>query len=196
MMKFFPIFSSKMVSSSCLSMIDFMLIFVSGIRKWSNFIYLLVFIQVPQQHLFKQLSFSQWIFLAPLSNICWLHIYGFISWVLILLHWPIVCFYATAILFWLLWFYNILWSPGEGNGYPLQYSELENSIDCIVHGVTRSQTWVSNFHVHFHSEKKEQSERCYTSISNYSIKLGKLNSMTLATKTDKWIIGTEYRAQK
>ena len=27
--------------------------------------------------------------------------------------------------------------PGEGNGYPLQYSGLENSMDCIVHGVTR-----------------------------------------------------------
>ena len=26
-------------------------------------------------------------------------------------------------------------SPGEGNGYPLRYSGLENSIDCIVHGV-------------------------------------------------------------
>ena len=25
-------------------------------------------------------------------------------------------------------------SPGEGKGYPLQYSGLENSIDCIVHG--------------------------------------------------------------
>ena len=23
-------------------------------------------------------------------------------------------------------------SPGEGNGYPLQYSRLENSMDCIV----------------------------------------------------------------
>ena len=31
-------------------------------------------------------------------------------------------------------------SPGEGNGYPLQYSALENSMDCIVHGVTKSQT--------------------------------------------------------
>ena len=29
-------------------------------------------------------------------------------------------------------------SPGEGNGYPLQYSGLENSIDCIVHGVKES----------------------------------------------------------
>ena len=30
--------------------------------------------------------------------------------------------------------------PGEGNGYPLQYSGLENSMDCIVHGVTKSWT--------------------------------------------------------
>ena len=30
--------------------------------------------------------------------------------------------------------------PGEGKGYPLQYSDLENSMDCIVHGVTKSQT--------------------------------------------------------
>ena len=28
-------------------------------------------------------------------------------------------------------------SPGEGNGYPLQYSGLENSMDCIIHGVPR-----------------------------------------------------------
>ena len=31
-------------------------------------------------------------------------------------------------------------SPGEGNGYPIQYSGLENSMDCIVHGVAKSQT--------------------------------------------------------
>ena len=29
-------------------------------------------------------------------------------------------------------------SSGEGNGYPVQYSCLENSMDCIVHGVTES----------------------------------------------------------
>ena len=34
-------------------------------------------------------------------------------------------------------------SPGEGKGYPLQYSGLENSMDCIVHGVTKSQTRLS-----------------------------------------------------
>ena len=36
-------------------------------------------------------------------------------------------------------------SPGEGKGYPLQYSGLKNSIDCIGHGVPKSQTWLSNF---------------------------------------------------
>ena len=37
-------------------------------------------------------------------------------------------------------------SLGEGNGYPLQYSGLENSMNCIVHGVTKSQTQLSDFH--------------------------------------------------
>ena len=37
-------------------------------------------------------------------------------------------------------------SPGEGEGYPLQYSGLENSMDCIVHGVTKSLTRLSDFH--------------------------------------------------
>ena len=32
------------------------------------------------------------------------------------------------------------------NSYPLQYSGLENSMDCIVHGVTKSQTLLSDFH--------------------------------------------------
>ena len=35
--------------------------------------------------------------------------------------------------------------PGEGNGYPLQYSVLENSMDCIVHGVVKSQTRLNDF---------------------------------------------------
>ena len=34
-------------------------------------------------------------------------------------------------------------SPGEENGYPLQYSGLENSMDCIVHRVAKSRTWLS-----------------------------------------------------
>ena len=37
-------------------------------------------------------------------------------------------------------------SPGEGKGYPLQYSGLENSMDCIVHGVSKSWARLSDFH--------------------------------------------------
>ena len=37
-------------------------------------------------------------------------------------------------------------SPGEGKGYPLQYSGLDNSMDCIVHGVAKSRTQLSHFH--------------------------------------------------
>ena len=37
-------------------------------------------------------------------------------------------------------------SPGEGKGYPLQYSGLENSMDCIVHVIAKSWTQLSNFH--------------------------------------------------
>ena len=39
-------------------------------------------------------------------------------------------------------------SPGEGKGYPLQYSDLENSMDSIVHGVAESRT-LSDFHFQF-----------------------------------------------
>ena len=40
-------------------------------------------------------------------------------------------------------------SPGEAKGYPLQYSGLENSMECIVHGVKTSRTQLSNFHFQF-----------------------------------------------
>ena len=39
-------------------------------------------------------------------------------------------------------------SAEEGIGYPLQYSGLENSKDCIVCGVTKSWTWLSASHFH------------------------------------------------
>ena len=35
---------------------------------------------------------------------------------------------------------------GEGKGYLLQYSGLENPMDCIIHRVAKSWTWVSDFH--------------------------------------------------
>ena len=39
-------------------------------------------------------------------------------------------------------------SPGKGKVYPLQYSGLENSMDYIVHGVTKNRTQLSDFHFH------------------------------------------------
>ena len=36
--------------------------------------------------------------------------------------------------------------PQEKKGYPLQCSALENSVDCIVHGVGKSRTQLSDFH--------------------------------------------------
>ena len=43
---------------------------------------------------------------------------------------------------------SLVWEgpPGEGKGYPLQYSGLENSMDCIIHGVAKSRTRLSDFH--------------------------------------------------
>ena len=41
-------------------------------------------------------------------------------------------------------------SSGEGNSYPLQYSGLENSMNCIVHGVAKSQTQLDGFHFTLH----------------------------------------------
>ena len=57
-------------------------------------------------------------------------------------------------------------SPGEGKGYPLQYSGLENSMDCIVHGVTKSQTGLSNFHFHCVSFAKRKDKLTVFLIKN------------------------------
>ena len=46
-------------------------------------------------------------------------------------------------------------STGEGIGYPLQYSGLENSW-TIVHGVTKSWTWLSNFYFHIFLKNNRQ----------------------------------------
>ena len=50
-------------------------------------------------------------------------------------------------------------SPGKGDGYPFQYSCLQNPMDrgtwrAIVHGVAKSQTQLSDFHSLTHSSMK------------------------------------------
>ena len=39
-------------------------------------------------------------------------------------------------------------SPGEGKGYPLQCSGLENSMECLVHGVAKSWTQLKRLSTH------------------------------------------------
>ena len=64
----------------------------------------------------------------------------------------------------------------KGKAYPLQYSGLENSMDCIVHGVPKSQTQLSDFHFNFsiHIGAKGQLK---------DLKLWKLYSFTLGEST-------------
>ena len=45
---------------------------------------------------------------------------------------------------WETWVGKIPWRREKG--YPLQFSGLENSMDCIVHGVAKSRTPLSDFH--------------------------------------------------
>ena len=69
---------------------------------------------------------------------------------LITLHWasPVAELVKDPFAMWETWVQSLGWEdpPGEGKGYPLQYSGLENSMDCIVHGVTKSRTRLSDFH--------------------------------------------------
>ena len=65
-------------------------------------------------------------------------------------------------------------SPGEGNGNPVQYSCLENSMDrgvwqATIHGVTKSRKQLSNQHFHFHCsmEKNIKSIFSYTHTQIY-----------------------------
>ena len=51
-------------------------------------------------------------------------------------------------------------SYGEGKGYPLQYSGLENSLDYIVYAVAKSWKWLSNFYFHFASPETQQELSC------------------------------------
>ena len=43
-------------------------------------------------------------------------------------------------------------SPGEGSDYPFQYSDLENSMDSIVYGVSKSWTWLSDLYLQWKAE--------------------------------------------
>ena len=59
-------------------------------------------------------------------------------------------------------------APEEGKGYPLQYSNLENSMDCVVQGVAKSWTWLSDFHFQAGSRTKRGSSPSRRRLTGYS----------------------------
>ena len=82
---------------------------------------------------------------------------------------------------WETWVRSLGWEDPleKEKGYPLQYSGLENFRDCIVHGVTKSQTRLSNFHFHL----------CTSSFLSFlplpwSLYL---NTQNIESKIDRWV---------
>ena len=55
----------------------------------------------------------------------------------------------------------------KGKSYPLQYSGLENSMDCIVHGIAKSWTGLSDFQFADHLTLLQQ---CLLALLQYKIK--------------------------
>ena len=103
---------SFMISGLTLkTLIHFQFILVYDVR-WSGFRFLYVSVQFSPHHLLNSLSLPHCMVLPHLSNINWLSKCGFISGLSILFHW-FVCFYATAMLFWLLQLCSIVWFQVE-----------------------------------------------------------------------------------
>ena len=83
-------------------------------------------------------------------------------------------------------------SPGEGKGYPLQYSGLENSIECRVHGVPKSGTQLSDFHFHFQrykiqwpSHHKEQRKQRWN--RSEVVRKGAMEQVMFQLSFEEWI---------
>ena len=69
-------------------------------------------------------------------------------------------------------------SPAEGNGNPLQYSCLENSMDRRAYqGVTKNQTRLSNFHFHYYIRSPFHLTFQHTQAGGESLEVGGLSEM-------------------
>jgi len=60
-------------------------------------------------------------------------------------------------------------SPGEGKGYPLQCSGLENSMNYVVHGVAKGWTRLSDFTFTFHFHALEKEMATHSSVLAWRI---------------------------
>ena len=88
-------------------------------------------------------------------------------------------------------------SPGEGESYPLQYSGLENSMDCIGLRVAKRWTRLSDFHFHFTAvpswtkwemcDSSGKAQRCPdSSISLVQMVLEQQTYVVVLDKEDRW----------
>ena len=87
-------------------------------------------------------------------------------------------------------------SPREGKGYPLWYSGLENFMDCIIHGVAKSQTWVSDFHFTIYlgirSEVHPYCSMCknFLHLNNNIALYVYTFCFSIHSLTDTWVVST------
>ena len=59
-------------------------------------------------------------------------------------------------------------SSGEGKGYPVQYSDPENSKTCIARGVSKSRTGLKDFHFHLNVWVKGYGRYCSLPTSRFT----------------------------
>ena len=93
--------------------------------------------------------------------------------------WFVFLFHISFFFSFMYFLAHPIWRPleammGEGNGTPHQYSCLENPMDrgawwAAVHGVTKSQTWLSDFTFTFHFHALEKEMATHSSILAWRI---------------------------
>ena len=66
---------------------------------------------------------------------------------------------------WETWVLSLGWEDPLDKGKAGDLQSLENSMDWIVHGVAKSQTWLSNFHLKNKLIKKKKKESHFIKIS-------------------------------
>ena len=94
------------ITFKCL--IHFEFILVCGVRRWSSFISFHVSVPCSQDHLLNKLSLAHCMCLLPLSNINRLKGMGLFLGSLFCPNDLCFCMYASTMLFWLIWFYNLI----------------------------------------------------------------------------------------
>ena len=97
------------------------------------------------------------------------------------------------------WDWSLGWenSPREGKGYPLQNSHLENSMDFIVHWVTKCQTRPNNFHWALY--EKSSISKMHIQLQGTGSKLPLLirpSLWDLGVKLDPWLCIFPVRVRK